>query len=77
MCSHDFRIARAQKSLRWFEQDIPLLNQRVRELSEERQQEARQFAAAVIQQMRAELERLRQEQPADRNHSADLPKPVN
>jgi len=33
----DFRIARVQKTLRWFEEDLPLLNMRVRELSKERQ----------------------------------------
>ena len=32
----DFRIARVKKTLRWFEQDIPLLNMRVKDLSAER-----------------------------------------
>ena len=41
-----YRISRVQKTLRWFEQDIPLLNMRVKDLSAERQQSARQFAAA-------------------------------
>jgi hypothetical protein len=52
-----------QKTLRWFEQDIPLLNMRVKELSKERQESARKFAAAVIDETRAELERLLREQP--------------
>jgi hypothetical protein len=65
MLTNDFRIARVQKTLRWFEQDIPLLNMRVKELSKERQESARKFAAAVIDQTRAELERLLQEQPHD------------
>lgn len=63
MLTNDFRIAKVQRTLRWFEQDIPLLNMRVRELSKERQDSARQFAAAVIDTTRAELERLLREQP--------------
>ena len=58
-----YRISRVQKTLRWFEQDIPLLNMRVKDLSPERQQSARQFAAALIDQTRAELHRLLEEQP--------------
>jgi hypothetical protein len=61
MLTDDFRISRVQKSLRWFEEDIPLLNMRVKELSAERQEAARKFAAAVIQQTRAELEKLLQQ----------------
>ena len=61
--THEFRIARMQKTLRWFEEDIPLLNLRVRELSKERQESAKKFAAAMIEQTRAELERLLQERP--------------
>jgi hypothetical protein len=63
MIPADYRIARVQKTLRWFEEDIPLLNMRVKELSVEGQQSARQFAAAVIDQTRAELRRLLEEQP--------------
>ena len=63
MLTNDFRIARVQKTLRWFEEDIPLLNMRVKELSKERQESARKFAAAVIDETRAELERLLREQP--------------
>jgi hypothetical protein len=58
--TNDFRIAKVQRTLRWFENDIPLLNMRVKELSKERQESARRFAAAVIDQARAELERLMQ-----------------
>ena len=61
--THDLRIARVQKTLRWFEDDIPLLNLRVKELSTERQESAKKFAAAMIEQTRVELERLLQEQP--------------
>jgi hypothetical protein len=63
MLTNDFRIAKVQKTLRWFEQDIPLLNMRVKELSKERQESARRFAAAVIDETRAELARLLQAQP--------------
>ena len=73
MLTNDFRIAKVQKSLRWFEEDIPLLNMRVKELSKERQESARKFAAAVIDQTRAELERLLQEQPHDIHDSDDVP----
>jgi hypothetical protein len=62
MASYDFRIARVQKSLRWFENDVPLLNMRVKELSKERQESARKFAVAVVDGARAELARLLQEQ---------------
>jgi len=62
MLSDDFRISRVQRSLRWFEEDIPLLNMRVKELSAERQESARRFAAAVIHQTRTELEKLLQQQ---------------
>jgi hypothetical protein len=73
MLTNDFRIAKVQRTLRWFEQDIPLLNMRVKELSKERQESARRFAAAVIDQTRAELERLLQEQPHDMPDSNEMP----
>jgi FtsZ-binding cell division protein ZapB len=73
MLTNDFRIAKVQRTLRRFEEDIPLLNMRVRELSKERQDLARQFAAAVIEQTRAELERLRQEQMKDIDGSGETP----
>lgn len=73
MLSNDFRIAKVQRTLRWFEQDIPLLNMRVKELSKERQESARKFATAVIDCTRAELERLLQEQPHDRYDSSEIP----
>lgn len=63
MLSNDFRIARVERTLRWFEQDIPLLDMRVKELSPERQASAKKFAAALIDQTRAELKRLLQERP--------------
>ena len=65
MLTNEFRIEKVQRTLRWFEEDIPLLNMRVKELSKERQESARKFAAAVIDQTRAELERLLQEQPSE------------
>jgi len=75
--TNDFRIARVQKTLRWFEEDVPLLHVRIKDLSQERQESAKQFAAAVIRQTRAELERLLQEQategPAPAEHPANAP----
>jgi hypothetical protein len=63
MLPASYRIHRVQKTLRWIEADIPLMNMRVKDLSAERQRSARQFAAALISQTRAELDRLLQEQP--------------
>lgn len=65
MSSTAFRIDKVRRTLRWFEDDIPLLNMRVKELSKERQESARKFAAAVIDQTRAELERLIREERAE------------
>jgi len=59
--TNDLRIARVEKTLRWFEEDIPLLHVRIKELSKERQESAKRFAAAVIRETRAELERLLRE----------------
>ena len=73
MLTNDFRIAKVQKTLRWFEDDIPLLNMRVKELSKERQESARKFAAAVIAETRAELQRLLQEQPHDLHDASAMP----
>ena len=73
MLTNDFRIARVQRTLRWFEDDIPLLNMRVKELSKERQESARQFAAALIDQTRAELERLLEERPQEVVDASEAP----
>jgi hypothetical protein len=73
MATNSFRIAKVQRTLEWFENDVPLLNMRVKELSKERQDSARKFAAAVIDQTRAELERLLQEQPVDANDPGEPP----
>ena len=73
MAANNFRIAKVQRSLEYFENDVPLLKMRVKELSRERQESARQFAAAVIDQTRAELQRLLQEQPEDQIDSAEPP----
>jgi hypothetical protein len=70
----DFRIARVQKTLRWFEQDIPLLNMRVKDLSAERQESARRFAAALIDRTRAELKKLLEERPLDLRDSQHGPR---
>jgi hypothetical protein len=63
MLTNDYRIARVQRTLRWFEEDVPLLNLRVKELSPERQESARKFADALIHHTRLELERLQNEEP--------------
>lgn len=63
MISNTYRITRVEKTLRRFEEDIPMLNMRVKDLSAERQRSARKFAAALISQTRAELDRLLAEQP--------------
>jgi hypothetical protein len=75
MSTHAFRIAKVQKTLRWFEQDIPLLDMRVKELSKERQESAKQFAASLIDQTRSELERLLREQPHYTNEAEDTHQP--
>jgi hypothetical protein len=68
-----YRITRVQKTLRWFEEDVPLLNMRVKDLSAERQKSARQFAAALISRTRAELHRLREEQPENSSEAGEVP----
>jgi hypothetical protein len=73
MSSNTVRIAKVEKTLRWFEEDIPLLDMRVKELSKERQESARKFAAAVIDETRAELHRLLQQEPDDSNNPNDKP----
>lgn len=73
MLPSTYRVARVQKTLHRFEQDIPLLNMRVKDLSTERQHSARQFAAALIDQTRAELQRLLTEQPEPFSESGEMP----
>ena len=73
MSTNTFRIAKVQRTLRWFEEDIPLLNLRVKELSREHQESAKKFAAAVIDETRAELERLLREEPVEMHNPADPP----
>ena len=73
MATNSFRIAKVQKTLEWLESDVPLLNMRVKELSRERQESARKFAAAVIDETRAELQRLLAEQPEDIVEAAEPP----
>jgi len=59
--NHDLRIARVQRTLRWLEEDVPLLAMRVKDLSPGRQRLAKRFAASMIDHTRAELERLNEE----------------
>jgi hypothetical protein len=73
MATNSFRIAKVQRTLEYFENDVPLLHMRVKELSRERQESAKKFAAAVIDQTRAELERLLREQPENQDDLASPP----
>jgi hypothetical protein len=73
MLTNEFRISKVQKTLRYFEEDIPLLNMRVKELSKERQDSARKVATAMIAQTRAELERLLRQQPCDTSDPNEAP----
>jgi hypothetical protein len=73
MLTNELRIARVQRTLRWFEEDMPLLNIRVRDLSKEQQDSAKKFAAAVINRTRAELERLLEAQLGEASHPAEPP----
>jgi len=71
--TNEFRIAKVQRTLRYFEEDIPLLNMRVKELSKERQDSARNFAAAMIAKTRAELDRLLRQQPHEMSDADGSP----
>jgi hypothetical protein len=46
---------------------------RVKELSKERQDSAKKFAAAMIEQTRAELHKLLQQRPNDQNDPSESP----
>jgi hypothetical protein len=61
MLSLHVRIDRAQRLLRMLERDAPLLARRVAELTPERQQSAKRYAAQLTAQARAELEKLLEE----------------
>jgi len=66
--SYDVKIARVQRTLQRLEDDVPLLAMRIKDLSPERQITAQRFAASMIDQARAELERLvmeRSQEPED------------
>ncbi|HUK26661.1 MAG TPA: hypothetical protein VLV49_18935 [Terriglobales bacterium] len=56
------KIDRAQRLVAMLEQDAPLLALRVAELTPERQRSARDYAARLAAQARAELERLLREE---------------
>jgi hypothetical protein len=59
--SINVKIDRTQRLLRMLEEDAPLLAARVAELTPERQQSAKEYAARLTAHARAELERLIQE----------------
>lgn len=70
--AYDGKITRVQRTLRRLEEDAPLLAMRVKDLSPERQKAAKSFAARMIDEVRAELERLEHERVQE-NEDADLP----
>ena len=70
--AYDVKIARVQRTLRWLEEDASLLTLRVKDLSPERQSAAKSFAASMIDQTRAEIERLVQERTQE-SEEADAP----
>ena len=55
------RIDRAQRLVRMLEDDVPLLAVRVAELTPERQQSAKHYAAQLTAKARAELDKLLEE----------------
>lgn len=63
MIRNTHQVARVQKALQYFEGDMILLNLRIKDLSAERQQSARQFAEDLVLRTRAELQRLIAEEP--------------
>ena len=70
MTMHELRIARVERTLRWLEDEVPLLALRVKDLSAERQKVAKEFAASMIDHTRAELDRLRGEAPLFQDDSS-------
>jgi hypothetical protein len=62
MLSIHEKIDRAQRLVEMLEQDAPLLAIRVAELTPEYQRSARDYAARLAAQARAELERLLREE---------------
>ena len=61
--THEYKIARVQRTLRWLEDDVPQLAMRFRDLSPERKKAAQRFATSMIDSTRAELQRLIAESP--------------
>jgi hypothetical protein len=61
MLSIHAKIDRTQRLLRMLEEDAPLLAVRVAQLTPERQQSAKDYAAQLTAHARAELEKLIEE----------------
>ncbi|PYX97344.1 MAG: hypothetical protein DMG71_03395 [Acidobacteria bacterium] len=59
------KIERTQRLLRRLEEDRPLLAVRVAELGQEHQESAKQFAAQLVNETRAELQRLLEKKSQD------------
>jgi hypothetical protein len=75
--AYDVKIARVQRTLRWLEEDASLLSMRVQDLSPERQRVAKSFAASMIDQTRAELDRLMQERTQENEEESGPCEPAD
>ena len=62
MLTLEMRIQRTQRLLQMFEEDAPLLEMRIAQLTAEHQRSARSHAAELTDLARAELHRLLREQ---------------
>jgi rubrerythrin len=75
MITLDEKIERTRRLLRRLEEDEPLLATRVAELGREHQESAKRFAARVLRETRAELERLLDRQSSD--YDSFFPSPAD
>jgi hypothetical protein len=73
MLSLDEKIERTQRLLRRLEEDEPLLALRVAELGAEQQESSKRFAAQMIAQAKAELDRLVEAQACEADLSIPAP----
>jgi rubrerythrin len=69
------KIERTQRLLRRLEEDEPLLAARVAELGREHQESVKRFAARVLRETRAELQRLLDRKSSD--YDAFFPSPAD
>ena len=71
----DEKIERTQRLLKRLEEDEPLLAVRVAELGREHQESAKRFAARLLDETRAELQRLLDRRSL--NYDPYLPAPAD